>query len=774
MDALSYHKPIFVALDLFRKNDAIMKKLLFSSLLLIILNQTFANKILVENLEKLSKANAAAQPGDTIVLKNGNWSNCILKLTCNGTEKQPIVFKAEKAGEVLITGESSLRISGSYLVVDGLNFTNGYAPDGSVWEFRAGKEVGNNCRITNCAINSFNAPKRLKENYWVSFYGKHNRIDHCTFFNKTNIGVLIGVILDDERSRQNFHSIDSNYFAMRIPLASNAGEIIRVGVSQHCTFYSNTIIRNNLFERCNGEVEIISIKSCGNFIKNNVFRECQGGLSLRHGNNNTVEGNIFLGNNKEGTGGARIINEGNWVVNNLFYNCRGVNFRSPLAIMNGVPNSPAFRYLPVRDAVVANNTFINCTPFSLCEGSDKERSKPPVNVYIFKNVFANNRDSILYYVFDKTDSIYLANNLVSNTIQQSLMYGFEKKAISLNLLENAPLLVSNPKNILPDSILKQASYRLPGGFPKTAGFTGWNTFKKALANPYLGMGNKWQSRESLTSKREMPTKTITNCATADEVYKALAAGKYNVSIILTGKTYHFSTPIIAPAIFSISQSNKQPISISSSNNMAAVFIVQGGSSAFFRGLTIDLTKSKATSFISLDTSGSSSHQNVVINNCSINNLSTTNFFTAPKYSVADSIVVGNCSFTNNNCNLFALQNELDNIGYYNVERMKVTGCTFENNNGFILNLYRGGHDESTMGPNLSFINNKILNCNGDNELLRIYGVQISTIKNNSFTNCNTGKVLISYTDIVRAAHLLEGNKIANCGVIKTNEFVSER
>ena len=183
---------------------------------------------------------------------------------------------------------------------------------------------------------------------------------------------------------------------------------------------------------------------------------------------------------------------------------------------------------------------------------------------------------------------------------------------------------------------------------------------------------------------------------------------------------------------------------------------------------------KATSFISTDTSGSSSHQNVVINNCHINNLSSTNFFTAPKYSVADSIVVGNCSFTNNNCNLFALQNELDNIGYYNVERMKITGCTFENNNGSILNLYRGGHDESTMGPNLLFTNNKILNCNGDNELLRLYGVQISTIKNNSFTTSNGGKVLISYTDIVRAAHLLEGNKVANSGTIKTNEFVTEK
>jgi poly(beta-D-mannuronate) lyase len=57
---------------------------------------------------------------------------------------------------------------------------------------------------------------------------------------KKNLGVLLAVILDDERSRENFHSIDHNYFGKRPPLASNGGEIIRVGVSQHCQFNSNT------------------------------------------------------------------------------------------------------------------------------------------------------------------------------------------------------------------------------------------------------------------------------------------------------------------------------------------------------------------------------------------------------------------------------------------------------------------------------------------------------------------------------------------------------
>ncbi len=37
------------------------------------------------------------------------------------------------------------------------------------------------------------------------------------------MGVLMAIILDDDRSRENFHSIDHNYFDGRLPLASNCG-----------------------------------------------------------------------------------------------------------------------------------------------------------------------------------------------------------------------------------------------------------------------------------------------------------------------------------------------------------------------------------------------------------------------------------------------------------------------------------------------------------------------------------------------------------------------
>ena len=208
-----------------------MKKNVFILLFCSIFFQIHARTIRVSNFKELQTANNEVVPGDSIILKNGNWEDCKIVLSCNGTSSNPIVIKAETAGKVYVTGKSFLRINGNHLIVDGLYFINGSAAEGNVWEFRSKDKVASDCRITNCSINGFNTIKRITENYWVAFYGKNNRLDHCTFYNKKNLGVLIAVVLDDDRSRLNSHSIDSNYFAPRPPLSSNAGEIIRVGVS---------------------------------------------------------------------------------------------------------------------------------------------------------------------------------------------------------------------------------------------------------------------------------------------------------------------------------------------------------------------------------------------------------------------------------------------------------------------------------------------------------------------------------------------------------------
>ena len=747
-----------------------MKKILCFVLFLITLFFTNLNAATytVKNETELKEANAKAIAGDIIVLQNGDWNNINLQFTCNGTAQHPILIKAATRGNVIIKGNSSLRIGGNWIILDGLVFTDGFTPSGNSWEFRAGNQVANNCRVTNCMIKSFNHPNRMKDSYWVALYGKNNRIDHCNFIDKTNLGVLMAIILEDDRSRINYHSIDSNYFGMRKPLGSNAGEIIRVGVSEHCTFYSNTQIVNNLFDRCDGETEIISIKSCGNVVRNNVFKECQGAVVLRHGNNNTIESNLFLGNGKEGTGGVRVINEGNWIVNNYFSHCVGEGFRSPLAVMNGVFNSPANRYLPVRDAVIVNNTFSNCTPFSVCEGSDAERTVAPKNVFIQNNLFYSDKPVVAFQYNDKIDSIFFSNNIMNSKISKTIPNGFEQKVISVSKVFDNPFpsyTASKSKIVLPYSISQEASKRLQTGFSDRIGCSNAAYFI-ALEKQSHQLGIQWKMLQGIqTLKAKLPI----SCKDANEVYVALNTKGKLVEIILTGNEYIFDRPLSINQIAYFSATQKSIRFSSKQSN--SLFTLSANAQLHLTNMNVEANQLLANQFIEADSSGTVMHFAININNCQFTNFKGKSFLSTFRSAYADLISIKNSSFSN--CgNLFTLSDEKENKGYYNVEKMVIDHCNFNNNSGQILTLFRTGNDESTMGPKLLFTKNNIQNCNNNQALIHLWGVQYSLIADNQFNNANSNKIAIQYYDNLRAKHEQQKNSFLNSGSINENKFVT--
>jgi len=143
--------------------------------------------------------------------------------------------------------------------------------------------------------------------------------------------------------------------------------------------------------------------------------------------------------------------------------------------------------------------------------------------------------------------------------------------------------------------------------------------------------------------------------------------------------------------------------------------------------------------------------------------------------VADSIVFRNNSFANNDINGIMMTEEKDNKGYYNAEKINISNNHFSNQGGTLLNIYRGGNDESTMGPLLILSNNTVSGCNTVNEeaLITLTGTQSSLIGRNSFINCNPGKVLLHFEDVVRAIHLFKNNTIKNSGKTIENKFVQQ-
>lgn len=747
-----------------------MKLLIFSLLMFISFNSLSKN-IEVKNLLELQKANNLAQPGDIIILKNGEWKDVVISLTCNGTEKMPIIFKAKTAGKVMITGKSKLNFGGNFIVVDGLLFKNGFAND-NVISFRTDeKQVANHCRVTNAVIDDFNNPNRLKENYWVAFYGKNNRVDHCTFSNKKNIGVLVAVMLEGKINQDNFHQIDHNYFGIRIPLASNAGEIIRIGVSETCEFNSNTQITDNFFEYCDGEAEIISIKSCQNVVRNNLFKECQGSVVFRHGNYNTVENNVFLGNDKEGTGGVRLINKGQMVVNNYFYKCRGVGFRSPLTLMNGVPNSPAIRYVSVSNAVIANNTFNDCSAISFCEGSDAERSETPSKVQFVNNIFYGTKDTLLYYQFDDIKGITFASNLVSNTIKQPLSEGFFKTTLFPNP-ENPFEMKGDFKNgiTLNDSIQKVGVSRLSYGFSNKNGYADLNRLKVIESNATNLCGAKWYKPIKIEQKQ-----VKANCKNVAELTEQLVKNKDSKLFInLTSNEYIFTEPINISGDVIISSSLKTPIKFNL-NDLKSTYYFQilAGKSLSINDLKIEFGNANTKIFIISDTTANPNHSSFSIRNSTVEHLNG-DFFKASKSSVLDSVVVSNCQFSNISGTVFNFNSETDKKGYYNVENLKINKNVFTNNKGKILSIIRSGKDESTMGPWLILTENKISTCETVNEepLFFISGINRSFTNNNIFKECNTNKKLFFFEDTVKATHIFSNNKVLKSGEVVVDKYVN--
>ena len=155
-------------------------------------------------------------------------------------------------------------------------------------------------------------------------------------------------------------------------------------------------MERNWFERCNGEVEIVSNKSGSNSFRGNVFVESRGTLTLRHGNGNLVEGNVFFGNRADHTGGIRVINKRQTIRNNYLSGLTGHRFAGALVIMNGVPDSPINRYHQVEGALIENNSIIDSDHIEMAAGSDAERSAVPINTRFRNNLIVNptSRDSI--------------------------------------------------------------------------------------------------------------------------------------------------------------------------------------------------------------------------------------------------------------------------------------------------------------------------------------------------------------------------------------------
>jgi poly(beta-D-mannuronate) lyase len=718
-------------------------RVILTSVVLVLLTPVFADT-LVSTQDEFRQAVSTAAAGDTIVMADGEWNDFEILFAGTGTSDDPLTLRAQTKGGVIITGRSNLRLQGEHLVVSGLVFKDGHSPTNTVISFRAARDqLANHSRVTEVVIDHFNNPERFETDFWVMMYGRDNRFDHNYLTGKSNAGVTMAVRLDSEDSQENYHRIDHNYFGPRPILGSNGGETLRIGTSQYSLTDSYSLVENNYFDRRNGEVEIISSKSGRNTFRGNVFFESRGTLTLRHGNDNLIENNVFLGNGVDHTGGIRVINKRQTVRNNYLGNLKGHRFGGALVVMNGVPNSSINRYHQVEDSLIENNTVIESDHIELAAGADEERSAPPIRTTFQKNLLVNETAKNSIAVHDDISGISFSGNIVSGVEVFPSEQGFEVKSVSLVSGTNGLLY---PESDLGDVGISKSLTVIdredtgPSWYPKP------------------GYENVFDSGDvsTITAGNDTLTAAVANSQSGDTIQ--LEPGDYVVSQFLA-----IGHPLTIKSV--AAGENRAVIKFERST----LFELEDGGSLKLEGITIDGSIAPDTynnSAIRTSRYSMLSNYELYLNNVQVQNLNVNHsfhFLKVAMHTMAANIEIRNSIFQDITGHIFALNRETDDLGIYNAEYVTISDSTFSNVEGSLASIYRGGTDESTFGPHFRLENSVLNNVgqgnrNASQASVSLLGVQSTSISENQFNNSAPIRVIHTVGDPVTT---LTGNEFSD-------------
>jgi poly(beta-D-mannuronate) lyase len=682
----------------------------------------YAADRLVSTPEAYNLAIRASVAGDTVILADGVWRDFEIVFTGEGTEAKPITLRAQTLGKVVISGKSNLRLAGHHLIVSGLIFKDGYSPSSEVISFRRdSKALAYDSRLTETVIDGFNKPDRAADDYWIGLYGKNNRVDHSHLQGKLNSGVTLAVVLNSAESQQNHHRIDHNYFGPRPPLGSNGGETIRVGTSEFSLTNSLTVVEDNYFEGCSGEVEIISNKSGGNIYRRNVFLRSQGALVLRHGNGNLVEDNVFLGGGLAHTGGVRVINANQTVRDNYFQGLGGDDFTSALVMMNGVPNSPLNRYNQVLDARIENNVFVDVKQVLFGAGADQERTLPPAQSTLSGNVFLGSGGKTVFKAMAPVDGLTFTGNVVDGVTPLAGASGFEVKTIGRETLPDG--------RVYPDAAARKAlglkdPIRLLGREE-----TGVTWYPKGDQTVAFDSGRVLK----ITPGQDRLSAAAAKAKAGDVV--ELAAGDYAESQVVE---------VSQPLTFRAEKGAKPVVAFGRST----LFSLVGRGSLKLQGLRVSGAKapdSMGNAVIRVNAAYPLSNYAVELIDSEITDLKVGAAFAVlrgEKGTFADHVTIRGSRFTDIGGAVLQIAGETGNTGVYGVERVDITGSQFARLGSPAFDILRGGTDESTFGPQVRISGSAFRDIAPGQPSMKLDGVQLVKLDTSIFERAASARVTI--------------------------------
>jgi len=344
-------------------------------------------------LSVLSSMLTILKPGDTVLLFDEVISNLNLNITSKGELLKRITIKPLNPGKVIVTGKISLIISGKYTTIANITFKDGGNENSIVL-----KGYGNRLTGFDINLNNTNGPI-------IMVYPKNNRIDHCYIHDFTKADRWIQK--DPNSTSEDFFLFDHNLVKNRKQGNSNGFETLQLR-NEDNRIQSKSIITQNYFQNCDGEIEMISIKSSDNIVSNNTIDKCKGTITLRSGFNNLIINNKFIQSNLKDAGGIRITGEGHIIKSNLFYNIKNGNTTgAALSIMNGTTDKPT--YQQVKNLIITNNLFLE-NECDIVLGLDRYNLIPN-NIQFTGNVFyKSEKNPVFSDRGSKCDKVVFTNN----------------------------------------------------------------------------------------------------------------------------------------------------------------------------------------------------------------------------------------------------------------------------------------------------------------------------------------------------------------------------
>ena len=390
----------------------------------------------VSSISALQSALGSAMPGDAIQLADGTYTaGGPISISRAGTASAPITVQAQHPGGATITGSGGFSIGGSasYVVLSGFRLTGA-----------RGLSVPVGATHVQVTRNTFQMAGSVQ--YWLTVAGDDAQIDHNTFQHKATIGNFIEVVGPGGSGMAQRTWIHHNYFLDQSFQGSNGGESIRVGLSGRQHSSAKAIVEYNLFEQCDGDLEVISVKSTDDTIRYNTLRNSKGTITLRHGWNNRVEGNYLIGN----ATGIRMFGNNHVVINNVVENSTGL----ALQVGGGEVRDDATSgrdHEAVDHALVAFNTFVNdhATPVQVGDGGMRFQ---PSDVTIANNI-----------VSGTGAAVGVTKGSTGISFQGNMLSGVSGGAMSASGFHSAnPKLVLDPGGV----------YRLAPGSPAVGAAVG--------------------------------------------------------------------------------------------------------------------------------------------------------------------------------------------------------------------------------------------------------------------------------------------------------------